>query len=298
MKVWILHKTGEDFETLRLLAEFEKINIPATVVNPTKFDIVVHTTHKTRIHYDGQLTQRPDILISRTGSGTDYFAAAVIREIEKLGAIVINNSNAIELVKDKLATHQRLATFFIPTPKTMLLHFPVKTQVIKDEIGFPCVVKVITGSYGKGVHLCHNRKQFESTMELIDNLGSKRTMIVQEYISATVGADLRVLVIGGKVIGAMKRTAPKGDFRANITNGGTGEPFPLTDEVEHIARETAKAMGLDIAGVDLLFDVGSFKVCECNSAPGFEGFEKFVGVDVAKEIVNYVRLKLLLANKA
>ena len=295
MNVWILHKNGEDFETQRLIAEFAVVGIIATVVSPTKFDIVVHTTHKTRIHYDGILTKLPDLLLTRTGSGTDYFGAAVIREIEKLGVIVINNSNAVELVKDKLATHQKLATQLIPTPKTMLLHFPVKTQVIKEEIGFPCVVKVITGSYGKGVHLCNNRKQFEATMELIDNLGSKRTMIVQEYIAATYGADLRVLVIGGKVIGAMRRTAPKGDFRANISNGGTGEPFPLTDEIEHISRETARVMGLDIAGVDLLFDTNGYKVCECNSAPGFEGFEKYVGIDVAKEIVNYVRLKLVLA---
>ena len=295
MNVWILHKNGEDFETQRLIMEFTAVGLTATVVNPTKFDIVVHTTHKTRIHYDGVLTKLPDLLLTRTGSGTDYFTAAVIREIEKLGVIVINNSSAIELVKDKLATHQKLATHLIPTPKTMLLHFPVKTQVIKDEIGFPCVVKVITGSYGRGVHLCNNRKQFEATMELIDNLGSKRTMIVQEYIAATNGTDLRVLVIGGKVIGAMQRTAPKGDFRANISNGGTGSPFPLTSEIEHISRETARVMGLDIAGVDLLFDVDTYKVCECNSAPGFEGFEKYVGVDVARSIVEYVRLKLVLS---
>jgi len=295
MNVWILHKNGEDFETQRLIAEFEAVNITATVVNPNKFDIIVHTTHKTKIHYDGILTNIPDLLLTRTGSGTEYFTAAVIREIEKLGAIVINNSTAIELVKDKLATHQKLATHLIPTPRTMLLNFPVKTQVIKDEIGFPCVVKVITGSYGRGVHLCHNRKQFEATMDLIDNLGSKRTMIVQEYIAATNGTDLRVLVIGGKVIGAMQRTAPKGDFRANITNGGTGSPYALTNEIEHIARETARVMGLDIAGIDLLFDVNTFKVCECNSAPGFEGFEKYVGIDVAKAIVDYVRLKLVLS---
>ena len=169
-----------------------------------------------------------------------------------------------------------------------------KSQVIKDEIGFPCVVKVITGSYGKGVHLCETRKQFEATMELVDNLGSRKTMIVQEFVSATNGKDLRVLVIGGKVIGAMRRSAPEGDFRANITGGGTGEPFPLTDEIEHMARETARVMGLDIAGVDLLFDTNGYKVCECNSAPGFEGFERYVGVDVAQAMVSYARLRLNL----
>jgi glutathione synthase/RimK-type ligase-like ATP-grasp enzyme len=93
----------------------------------------------------------------------------------------------------------------------------------------------------------------------------------------------------------MQRTAPKGDFRANITNGGTGAPYQLTSEIEHISRETAKVMGLDIAGIDLLFDVNGYKVCECNSSFGFEGFEKYVGIDVAKAIVEYVRLKLVLS---
>jgi RimK family alpha-L-glutamate ligase len=295
MNVWILHKHGEDFETQRLITVFTQMGITASVVVPNLFDIVVHLVHKGRIYYDGTLVKLPDLLLTRTGSGTDYFAAAVIRQIEKLGVIVVNNSSAIELVKDKLATHQQLTTHLIPTPNTMLLHFPVKTQVIRDEIGFPCVVKVITGSYGQGVHLCHNKKQFEATMELIDNLGSKKSMIVQQYIAATDGKDLRVLVIGGKVLAAMRRSAPPGDFRANITKGGTGEPFPLTEEIEHISRETARVMGLDIAGVDLLFGYDGFKVCECNSAPGFEGFEKYVNMDVAQAIANFISLKLKLA---
>ena len=117
---------------------------------------------------------------------------------------------------------------------------------------------------------------------------------MQEFIAATNNKDLRVFVIGGKVIGAMCRIAPEGDFRANISNGGSGEPFPLTDEIEHMARETAKIMKLDIAGIDLLFDVNGYRVCECNSAPGFEGFEKYVKVDVAEAIAKYVKLKISL----
>lgn len=294
MTVWILHKRDDDFETVRLLEAFSAAGMEAKVVNPSRFDIVVQQCHRGKIRYDGELVKLPDLVLTRTGSGTDYFAAAVIRQLEKLGVITINGSEAIDLVKDKMHTHQQLAKHNIPTPKTMLLHFPVKSQVIKDEIGFPCVVKVITGSYGKGVHLCETRKQFEATMELVDNLGSRKTMIVQEFVSATNGKDLRVLVIGGKVIGAMRRSAPEGDFRANITGGGTGEPFPLTDEIEHMARETARVMGLDIAGVDLLFDTNGYKVCECNSAPGFEGFERYVGVDVAQAMVSYARLRLNL----
>jgi gamma-F420-2:alpha-L-glutamate ligase len=206
--------------------------------------------------------------------------------------LVVNSSSSIELVKDKLATHQVLAQNLIPTPKTMLLRYPVNKEVVATEIGFPCVVKVISGSHGKGVYLADSRKQFDDVMELVENLGSKKTLIVQEYIAATNNKDLRVLVIGGKVIGAMRRSAPEGDFRANITGGGTGEPYPLTDEIEHMARETARVMGLDIAGIDLLFDTVGYRVCEANSSPGFQGFEQYCGVDVAQSIVNYVRMRL------
>jgi len=106
------------------------------------------------------------------------------------------------------------------------------------------------------------------------------------------GEDLRVLVIGGKVIGAMKRTAPEGDFRANITAGGTGENFSVTEEIDFIARETAKVLGLDIAGVDLLFDENGFRVCEANSNPGFLGFEKYCSIDVADLLTEYIKFKI------
>ena len=106
------------------------------------------------------------------------------------------------------------------------------------------------------------------------------------------GEDLRVLVIGGQVIGAMKRTAPEGDFRANITNGGTGSLFEVTPEIDVIARETAQVLGLSIAGIDLLFDPRGFRVCEANSNPGFLGFEKYCKVDIADLITNYVKFKI------
>jgi RimK family alpha-L-glutamate ligase len=174
----------------------------------------------------------------------------------------------------------------------MMVRFPIDEKLVKDNIGFPCVVKVVTGSYGEGVYLCERQRDFRKLMEFVDNLGNKKTMIVQEYMGFRPGEDLRVLVIGGKVIGAMKRTAPEGDFRANITAGGTGENFPVTEEIEFIARETAKVLGLDIAGVDLLFDENGFRVCEANSNPGFLGFEKYCGIDVADLLTDYIKFKI------
>jgi RimK family alpha-L-glutamate ligase len=174
----------------------------------------------------------------------------------------------------------------------MMVRFPIDENLIKNNIGFPCVVKVVTGSYGEGVYLCERHRDFKKLMEFVDNLGNKKTMIVQEYMGTRPGEDLRVLVIGGKVIGAMKRTAPEGDFRANISGGGTGEGYPLTDKIEFLARETAKVLGLDIAGIDLLFDKDGFCVCEANSNPGFSGFEKYCGVDIADQLTDYVKFKI------
>ena len=129
-------------------------------------------------------------------------------------------------------------------------------------------------------------------MELIDSLKSQKTLILQEYVNTNPGEDLRVFVIGGKIIGAMKRIAVDGDFRANISNGGRGEPFPVTSEIEFIARETARVCNLHIGGIDLLFDKDGFKICEANSAPGFAGFEQFCKIDIAEEIVRYIKFKL------
>ena len=148
------------------------------------------------------------------------------------------------------------------------------------------------GSYGEGIYLCENKKAFVKIMEFISSLNSSRTLIVQEYVDARPGEDLRVFVIGSKVIGVMKRHAPDGDFRANISNGGYGEPFEVTSEIDYLAREAARICGLHIAGIDLLFDKDGYKICEANSAPGFEGFEKYCQVDVAARIAEYIKYKI------
>jgi len=216
-----------------------------------------------------------------------------MRQIEKFGVPVINSSASIETVKDKLLTSQILAEANIPTPKTMLVNFPINIDVVEQEIGFPCVVKVLSGSKGKGVYLCENKKFFDSLMELIENLKSTKTMIIQEFVDQLPGSDLRVWVIDGKTVAAMKRTAPAGDFRANISHGGHGEPFEITPEIDRIARKTAELMGLKIAGIDLLFDKDGFKVCEANSSPGFEGIDQYCGTDMAEKIVEYSKLMML-----
>jgi len=293
MTVLILTKQDQkDYETNRLVESFTAKGIEACVCHPDNFDIIVDKNINQGIKYDGQQIELPKLVLVRLGAGILPFQLAVIRHFEQAGVPCVNTGDSVEIVKDKLRTSQILSRAGIAIPNTMLVRFPIDDQLVTEHIGFPCVVKVVTGSYGNGVHLCERKRDYRKLMEFIDSLGARKTLIVQEYLGERPGEDLRVLVIGGKVIGAMKRSAPEGDFRANITNGGSGERFEITDEIDFIARETAKALHLDIAGVDLLFDHRGFRVCEANSNPGFSGFEKYCGVDVADSITEYVKFKI------
>jgi gamma-F420-2:alpha-L-glutamate ligase len=215
-----------------------------------------------------------------------------MRQIEKFGIPVYNDADSISRVSDKLLTSQLLVKENLPIPKTILVNGDVDMELIEKEIGFPCVVKATSGSKGKTVHLCQTKKDFVSLMSLLASISLKKTMIIQEFVDAQPGTDLRVWVIGGKTIVAMKRTGTEGDFRANISQGGTAELFEITDEVDYLARETARVLGLQIAGVDLLFDKDGYKICEANSSPGFEGMDKYCGQDMAQRIVDFIKLKI------
>jgi len=293
MTVLILTKFDRnEYESQRLLDSFTNKGITARMCHPDDFDIIVDRDIHKGIKYRGEDMALPKLVLVRLGAGILPFQLAVVRHFEQAGVPCINGSLPIEIVKDKLRSSQILSRAGIPIPNTMMVRLPIDDRLVETNIGFPCVVKVVTGSYGEGVYLCERKRDYKKLMEFIDNLGNKKTMIVQEYLNDAPGADLRVLVIGGKVIGAMKRTAPEGDFRANITNGGQGERYEVTEEIDYIARETARALNLDIAGVDLLFDKRGFRVCEANSNPGFSGFEKYCSVDVADIITEYVKFRI------
>lgn len=293
MTVLILTKQNStEYETSRLLTSFADKGIAATATHPDNYDIIVNKDIRSGLKHRGEDLEIPRFVLNRIGAGILPFQLAVMRHFEQMSVPTINSSESIEIVKDKLRTSQILSKHSIPIPNTMMVRFPIDVRLVETNIGFPCVVKVVTGSYGEGVYLCERKRDFTKLMEFVNNLGNKKTMIVQEYMSERPGEDLRVLVIGGKVVGAMKRTAPEGDFRANITAGGTGQGYEVNDKIEFLARETAKVLNLDIAGIDLLFDKTGFVVCEANSNPGFSGFEKYCGVNVADLITEYIRFKL------
>ena len=209
-----------------------------------------------------------------------------------MGVLFINSSDAIDNVKDKLYTMQILAQNNIPHPKTMLVKNPVDSNYVSKNIGFPIVVKSLSGTHGKGVYLAENKRNFEQLVEMMEQFNDRFNIILQEFVEDSHGKDLRIIVVGGKVIGAMKRESVDGDFRANVTRGGGAKPVELDEQMEYLALESTKILGLDIGGVDLLYDGDGYKICEVNSSPGFNGMEKYTEIRVAEQIITYVKNKL------
>ena len=291
MKIWIIQQKASKqtrYETDRLL---EEGGGDCEVVLHPNIDIIVSREGRRSIRVRNRLVDIPDVMIPRTGSGTGYFGFAILRHLERLGVHTVNPSYAIEATKDKLYAHQIFAQNHIPTPKTMLVKHPVNANLVDREIGWPAIVKIMAGSYGKGVYQVTSKSRFTDFIEFAHGINTDEAIIVQEYIDTHPGEDLRVMVVGDRVLGAMKRSAKDGSFKANITRGGVGENYPLTPEIEDIALRVARSLDLEIAGVDLLFGHDGFLVCEANSAPGFEGFERATGIDVAAEIIKYARSK-------
>ncbi|AMO43145.1 hypothetical protein R1080702_136 [Cyanophage S-RIM32] len=283
--------TTEMYERERFIEEADKYGIDFTVAFADEIDLIVSRDDRKSIRFRNDIVALPDSLLARTGSGTGYFNLSVLRQFERLNVPTLPNSNAIEASKDKMYANQILAQAGLPIPKTMLTRFPCKAELVERVVGFPCVLKVVTGSHGAGVYLCENAKQFEDLSELISSLDGKTSMIIQEYIKFSEGRDLRVIVIGGRVIGAMQRTSTDGSFKANISRGGKGESYDIDDELEMLSIQVAKVLDLDIAGVDLLFHSDGYKVCEANSSPGFKGFEQALGINIPEKIFNYARLR-------
>lgn len=295
---WVLYKENsteikpEMYEINRLVEMAKEENIQLKVLRPEQIDLIVTQEDRKSILIDGKPTALPDFLLPRMGAGTTYFALAVIRHLERLGVKCFNSSTSIDTVKDKLFTHQILAENNLPVPKTMLVKFPVDIELVEKRIGFPVVIKTLSGSQGKGVFLSKDRKSFADLMHLIEATNSKVNVILQEFIADSYGRDLRVFTIGGKAVACMERVSGDENFKANYSSGGSVKEYSITPEIEWLSSETSRILGLDVAGVDLLFDGDHFKVCEVNSSPGFEGLEKACKLNIAKEIFHYLKIRL------
>ena len=298
MKGWILYRESladlkpDHYEMHRFLDAAEKRGIELDIIRPNQLDLIVTRDDRKSIRLDGKVVALPDFIIPRMGAATTYFALATIRHLERLGVTVINTASAIESVKDKLYTQQILAASHLPVPKTMLGKFPLDEELVAKQLGFPVVIKTLSGSKGSGVYLAEDAAKFSDLITLLESTNSNLNIIFQEFITASHGHDLRVLVIGGRVVACMERVSTDGNFKANVSRGGEARTFKITPQIEMLAIEATRQVGLDVAGVDLLFDDGHFKVCEINSSPGFKGIESaYPDANIADAILQYVELR-------
>ncbi|MBK7869557.1 MAG: RimK family alpha-L-glutamate ligase [Saprospiraceae bacterium] len=232
-----------------------------------------------------------DAIIPRIGASVTYPGAAVIGQFEAMGIFTSTRADALLQARDKLRSLQRLTSFGIASPKTLFIGQEQNLADVIDQVGgFPVVIKLLESTHGVGVLLAHNMLQASSIVEAFQKTGQR--VIVQEFISEAEGADIRVLVVNGEVIAAMKRQAKDGEFRSNLHRGASATPVLLTEQEEEVSRKVARVMGLDVAGIDLLRSYRGPLVMEVNASPGLEGIETTTGKDVAGGIIHLVESKI------
>lgn len=228
-----------------------------------------------------------DAVVPRIGASVTFYGTAVVRQFEMAGTFSANESQAIARSRDKLRSLQLLAREGIDLPVTGCLRSAQDSDAVIDAVGgAPLVVKLLEGTQGRGVVLAENRAAARSVIAAFRQLDAN--ILAQEYIEESGGDDYRALVVDDEVVAAMCRHAAPGEFRSNLHQGGTAEVAELTEEERDLARHATRALGLGVAGVDLLRSERGPLVLEVNSSPGLEGIEKTTGVDVAGRIVGFV----------
>jgi len=288
--VAFLSEERRPYSRARFEEESEALGLAVSWLDPQHFDLLVNA-EEVRTFYRSRTMSAPEAFVPRTGSDTTMFARAIIRQMESTpGVAVINSSDAIMAARDKLLAHQLLAAGGVAFPKTVLARQPSDVaKMVRLVGGPPVILKLLSGTHGKGVMLGKDLDEIQASLETVWALN--QTLLIQEYVDHDPGVDIRVLVVGGRVLGAMKRVAQLGRFRANVHQGALVEPYPLTEVLEWLSLQAVEIMGLDIAGVDLVASRNGYLVIEINSAPGFEGFEKATGVNVAAETLRYVSFR-------
>lgn len=286
MKIGILSRNAKLYSTRRLIEAAKERDHEIEVIDPLRCYMNI-ATHNPGIHFKGRALTGFDAIIPRIGASITFYGTAVLRQFEIMGVYPLNESVAVNRSRDKLRSTQLLARRGIGLPVTGFAHSPDDTgDLIKLVGGAPLVVKLTEGTQGVGVVLTETDKAAESVIEAFRGL--KAHFLVQEFIKEAGGADIRCLVVGEKVVAAMKRQAKDGEFRSNLHRGGSAKLIKITPEERSTAVRAAKIMGLNVAGVDILRSNHGPVVMEVNSSPGLEGIESATNKDVAGMIIQFI----------
>ncbi len=287
MKVKILSKNHLNYSNRRFRQEAKALNMQLTITDPQECEVFLAPGAPT-MFMDGQEMDRSDVILPRIGASINNYALSVVTQFEMMDIPVVNGSRALFRAKNKLSSIQLLSKKGIAMPKTVFVRRPSDLSQAVDRLGgFPVMLKLLSGTQGIGVMIAHTMTSIQSTLDTLWSLG--QDILIQECIEESLGKDLRVFVVGDQVVGAMERTARIGEFRSNIHRGAMGQAVDLTEEYKDLSLKACKAIGLDMAGVDLLESDQGPKVIEVNASPGFEGLEVASGLNIAKTVLEYCK---------
>ncbi|MDV6319644.1 30S ribosomal protein S6--L-glutamate ligase [Chromohalobacter sp. HP20-39] len=296
MHIGILSRNRKLYSTRRLIEAAEARGHTARVVDTLRCYMNI-ASHRPSIHYKGEEIEPFDAIVPRIGASVTFYGCAVLRQFEMMSTYVLNDSVSITRSRDKLRSLQLLSRKGLGLPVTGFAHSPDDIpDLITMVKGAPLVIKLLEGTQGIGVVLAETNQAAESVIQAF--MGMKANIMVQEYIKEAKGADVRCLVIGDKVVAAMKRQALEGEFRSNLHRGGTASVIRITPEERSTAIRAAKAMGLRVAGVDLLRSNHGPVIMEVNSSPGLQGIETATGKDIAGQIIDYMAKNAVAPRKA
>ena len=286
MKIAILSTEPSLYSTRKLLEAGEKNGHEVHIIDYLRCYMNI-TSMKPQVIYKGEPLEGFDAVIPRIGASKTFYGTAVVRQFEMMGVFTENPSQAISRSRDKLRCLQLLAREGIGLPVTGFAHSTKDIDGLINTVGgAPLVIKLLEGTQGIGVVLTETYQAAKSVIEAFRGLDAN--ILVQEFIKEAGGADLRCFVVGDKVIAAMKRQGAEGEFRSNLHRGGVAEKIKLSPEERSTATRSAKAMGLRVAGVDLLRSNHGPVVMEVNSSPGLEGIEAATGVNVSGKIIDFL----------
>jgi ribosomal protein S6--L-glutamate ligase len=286
MKIGILSRNPNLYSTRRLFESAISKGHEAHIIDHLRCNIEIEQKGPALFYGEDYLTGF-DAVIPRIGASVTFFGTAVVRQFEMMNVFTAVNSRGIIHSRDKLRCLQVLSKEGIGLPKTVFTNYSKNvTHVVESAGGAPVVLKLLEGTQGLGVVLAENMNAAQSVLEAFNGL--KARVIVQEFIREAKGADIRAFVVDGEVVGAMKRQGKPGEFRSNLHRGGSSQMIELTVEEKYTAILAAKAVGLGIAGVDMLQSERGPLVLEVNSSPGLEGIEKTTKEDIAGKIIEYI----------
>ncbi len=286
MNIKILSRNASLYSTDALVQAAVKRKHNVQIIDPLNCDIVIEKK-KPEIYYRGKKLDHVDAVIPRIGSSITFYGTAVVRHFEMMNVFTTVQSQALVDSRDKLRSLQILSKAGLGLPKTVFTNYSKDvSEVISHVGGAPLIIKLLEGTQGLGVVLAETKTAAESVLEAFNGLQAR--VIVQEYVKEAKGADIRVLIVDGQVVGAMKRQGKEGEFRSNLHRGGSATIIELSEEEENAAIKAAKALKLGVAGVDMLQSERGPLILEVNSSPGLEGIQTATGKDIAKSIIRFI----------